>query len=187
MAAPDKTSLDAIVLAAREILEADGIDGLTMQSIAQRVGVRAPSLYKRVRNRDELIRLVNEAGMAELEDRFRGSEDARALAARFRAFAHERPAAFRLMMTPGTVNPDVDQDLLARASEEVLRHAGTLAGEAEALEAARTLTAWTTGFIAMELGGSFNLGGDVERAWEYGLAAVIDGIASRGRAAESGR
>ena len=61
MPTPDRTSLADIVAAARQILESEGLAGLTMQAVAQRVGVRAPSLYKRVRNRDDLIRLVTEA------------------------------------------------------------------------------------------------------------------------------
>ncbi|WXK68854.1 TetR-like C-terminal domain-containing protein [Nonomuraea sp. N2-4H] len=41
------------------------------------------------------------------------------------------------------------------------------------MEAARTVTAWATGFIDMELNGLFRMGGDVERAFEYGLAAIL--------------
>ena len=69
MPTPDRTSLEAIVLAGRELLESDGLDGLTMQSVAQRVGVRAPSLYKRVRNRDELVALIADATLRELGSR----------------------------------------------------------------------------------------------------------------------
>ena len=39
MPTPDRTSLDAILLAARELLEADGPAGLTMAAVAARVGV----------------------------------------------------------------------------------------------------------------------------------------------------
>jgi hypothetical protein len=38
-----RTSLEEILKAGRAIIETDGIDGLTMQAIADRVGVRAPS------------------------------------------------------------------------------------------------------------------------------------------------
>jgi hypothetical protein len=55
-----------------------------------------------------------------------------------------------------------------------------LVGEEAALEAARLLTAWATGFIQMELAGAFRLGGDVDRAFEYGLVrlrrALTDGV-----------
>ena len=87
--------------AARELLESDGLAALTMQAVALRVGVRAPSLYKRVQSRDDLIRLVAEASLTELADRLNSAPNPVELANRFRAFGHERPAAFQLIMTPG--------------------------------------------------------------------------------------
>ena len=69
MPTPDRTSLDAIIAAGRDILRSDGLPGLTMQAVAQRVGVRAPSLYKRVRGRDDLLRLVVEASLHDLDVR----------------------------------------------------------------------------------------------------------------------
>src|SRR4051812_34466874 len=100
MPTPDRTSLDEIVAAARELLESDE---LTMHAVADRVGVRAPSLYKRVQSRDELVRLVVHATLADLS---RITGDIYAVAAAYRAFAHSRPAAFRLVMT-SAVDPAV--------------------------------------------------------------------------------
>ncbi|WP_433133439.1 TetR-like C-terminal domain-containing protein [Micromonospora sp. CA-240977] len=59
----------------------------------------------------------------------------------------------------------------------VLRVAGNLAGEAHALDAARTLTAWANGFISMELAGAFKLGGDIDKAYEFGIARLADALA----------
>jgi AcrR family transcriptional regulator len=172
---PDRTSLDAIVRAASDLLESDGLPGVTMQAVASRVGVRAPSLYKRVENRDRLIQLVAEATLADLTARLDGLSSVAALADGLRAFSKERPAAFRLVMTPGTGTP-VASGAYRAASERILQLAGELAGEEHTLEAARTVTAWATGFIIMELNGGFNLGGDVTRAWEYGVATLVEAI-----------
>lgn len=160
---PDRTSLDEIVAVARELLEQDL---LTMQAVAERVGVQAPSLYKRVRSRDELVRLVAEQTLRELGQI---DGDIYAVAAAFRAFAHSRPAAFRLVM--GYSSP-----LLVEASEPILRATSELAGPDNALVAARTFTAWATGFISMELIGGFNLDGSVDEAWDYGLAAIVAAV-----------
>jgi AcrR family transcriptional regulator len=51
-------SVSAIADAALAIIRADGVGGLTMRSVAERLRVRAPSLYHHVRNKDELIDLV---------------------------------------------------------------------------------------------------------------------------------
>ena len=178
MAAPDRTSLDAIVLAAREILESDGLSGLTMKSVAQQVGVRAPSLYKRVQDRDALVRLVAEASLTDLANRLDSATNPNELANEFRKFGHERPAAFQLVMTPGAGAPVARPEFGVAASAAVLHLTRELAGEERALAAARTLTAWASGFISMELNGGFNLGGDVEKAWEFGVTTILGAISS---------
>lgn len=176
MPTPDRTSLDAIVLAASELLENDGLSGLTMQAVAHRVGVRTPSLYKRVQSRDRLIQLVAEATLTEVAARLNTQTDPVQLANTLRAFGHERPAAFQLVMAPGAGTPVAGVEYGAAASAAVLRVAGELAGPDEALEAARLLTAWASGFISMELNGGFNLGGDVDRAWEFGVTRIVAAI-----------
>ena len=165
MPTPDRTSLDEIVAAARELLESDE---LTMQAVASAVGVRAPSLYKRVQSRDELVRLVAEATLTDLA---RIDGDVYAVARAYRTFAHARPAAFRLVMAS-----PLDPAFAATASEPILRAAASLAGPADALVAARTLTAWANGFISMELSGGFNLDGSVDEAWHYGLSRLVAAI-----------
>jgi AcrR family transcriptional regulator len=181
MPTPDRTSLEHIIGAAREILESEGLARLTMQAVADRVGVRAPSLYKRVRSRGDLIGLVAEATVHDLGERLHtiaSSADARKdlgeLARAFRAFAHARPAGYRLILGWGPETSTPKPDSLARASAPVLRVATDLAGPEHALEAARMITAWANGFISMELAGAFNLGGDIELAFEYGIARLAD-------------
>ena len=70
----------------------------------------------------------------------------------------------------------LDPELNARASEALLRTAAELAGRDQALEAARTVVAWATGFINMELAGAFRLGGDVDRAFAYGIDRLTTAI-----------
>jgi hypothetical protein len=67
-------------------------------------------------------------------------------------------------------------DALDRVSAPVLLIARDLAGADAALEAARLITAWATGFIDMELAGAFRLGGDIDRAFEFGLERLERGL-----------
>ena len=183
MPTPDRTSLDDIIRAGRDILESEGLARLTMQAVADRVGVRAPSLYKRVRSRDDLVGLIAEAtvhALGERLDAVAGSGDARTdlgeLARAFRAFAHARPAGYHLIFAPGPHVSRPNLDSLARASAPVLRVAADLAGPQDAMEAARMITAWANGFVSMELAGAFNLGGDIDRAYEFGIARLADAL-----------
>ena len=187
MPTPARTSLDEIVAAARAILERDGLDGLTMQAVADAVGVRAPSLYKRVRDRGDLVRLIADDVARELVrilDDAAASADPRqnliSLAHAFRAFAHASPEAYGLVFARLPEDARADRDLTAAASQAVVQAAAGLAGEEDALEAARTIVAWAHGFISMELAGAFRLGGDVDRAFDYGVERLASAIDARG-------
>ncbi len=178
MPAPDRTSLPEIVTAASALLEERGLDGVTMQAVAERVGVRAPSLYKRVAGREALLRLVAERAFADLAERLDAARDLPELAAVYRAYGHARPAAFRLIVSPGVGVPTVDVSHAAAASAAVRRLVRERLGVSgvRELEAARTVTAWATGFIGMELHSGFNLGGDLDAAWDFGLSLVLGGL-----------
>lgn len=185
MPTPSRTSVDEIVTAGRSILEAEGIDGLTMQRVAAAVGVRAPSLYKRVRGRADLIRLIGNdiaRDLAETLDAAAATGDPRAdlrgLANTFRQFARSQPQAYSLLFAQLPEDSRADPEYNVRASEALLRTASALAGPEHALEAARTVVAWATGFISMELQGSFRLGGDVDRAFAYGIDRLTRSISS---------
>jgi AcrR family transcriptional regulator len=181
---PARTSLDDIIAAARTILESDGLDGLTMQRVAEAVGVRPPSLYKRVRSRGDLVRLVIEdvaRELGEVSGAAIGSGDARrdlgALAHAVRGFAHAQPQAYGLLFAavPDAWRPQLTT--LAPASEAVLSTAMGLAGPDLALEAARTIVSWAHGFVSMELAGGFQLGGDVDEAFAFGIDRLAAALA----------
>ncbi|KZE94508.1 MULTISPECIES: TetR/AcrR family transcriptional regulator [unclassified Agromyces] len=184
MPTPTRITTESLHAAAAEILERDGRDGLTMQAVATALGVRAPSLYKHVRDREHLMRTVADGVARELGDRVDAAvaattdapSAARAIAAAARRFAHERPNGYALVFGPLPESERADRAALDRASAAVLEVARRLAGEEHALDAARTLTAWMHGFTAMELAGAFRLGGDLDRAWEFGLEHLLAGL-----------
>jgi AcrR family transcriptional regulator len=184
MPTPARTSLDEIIAAGRTIVEREGLDALTMQRVANVVGVRAPSLYKRVKSRDELLRLIVENLAndlaASLEHAVKGrspKRDLRAIADSFRAFAHAHPRTYGLLFAPPSDPGAPDPAPFVRASGVLLTVTERLAGRDHALEAARTVVAWAHGFVAMELAGAFHLGGDVEEAYVYGIARLADALA----------
>lgn len=185
MPTPARTSLEAIIAAGRQAVAEGGLQALTMERVARAVGVRAPSLYKRVRNRSELARLIMEDVLRELGDALdaaattgHAGEDLRALARAVRTFAKSHPNAFGLLFThvPDASRPDAA--LLVRAVQPMLRATTALTGDRDPLPAARTLTAWVTGFVRMEMAGAFQLSGDVEEAFEYGLDRLLRALAS---------
>lgn len=187
MPTPPRTSLEAIVRTGRDILDADGIDALTMQRVATVVGVRPPSLYKRVRDRDALVRLIAADVLEDLGETLSGaagSQDAaadlRAIAIAFRAWAHQHPGGFGLLFAPLPDAWRLEPDAGGRALEAMFRTISRLAGPEHTLEAARTVVAWSSGFVSMELAGAFRLGGDVEQAFAYGIERLSTSIGDSG-------
>ena len=181
MPAAARTTLDEIVAAGRDVLESGGIGALTMQAVAERVGVKAPSLYKRVRDRDDLLALVATATLNDLGDRLAArslqpDEDPRQVLVRlahtFRTFAREVPRGYGLIFGPLPEHARPDVRSIERSSAPMLEVCRALAGERHALDAARTVTAWANGFLTMELSGAFRLGPDLDRAFEYGLQVL---------------
>jgi AcrR family transcriptional regulator len=145
-----------------------------MQAVAREVGVRAPSLYKHVADRDALVALVADAAATDLAAHLTSEDGLRGLAYGLRAWAAAQPEAYRLVFSGhGSL------EVLAAASAPVVTVGRALGGEAHALEAARLVTAWATGFISMELAGAFQLGGDVEEAFEYGIERLTAAFATR--------
>ena len=188
MPTPARTSLDEIIAAARTILEADGLEAVTMQRVAGAVGVRPPSLYKRVRSRGDLVRLLVEDVYRQLAGviaNASGSGDARrdlgAVAHTFRAFAHAHPRAYDLVF--GAIREDWRPDLatLTPANNAVLSIAASLAGPDHSLEGARMIVAWAHGFVSMELAGAFRLGGNVDDAFTFGIERLAVALAAPAR------
>jgi len=174
--APARTTDAAIVAAARELLEAGGPEAVTMQAVAERVGVRAPSLYKHVASRSALLGAIAAVALgvigAALATAARSGDprqDLRSMALATRAWARRAPNAYRHIFgaTPGVDRPSAM--LGAAAVAPVLDACTSLVGPAHALDAARLVTAYVHGFTSMDLAGGFGLGGDVDGAFRWGI------------------
>jgi AcrR family transcriptional regulator len=184
--APARTSTDAIVTAARRILERDGLAGLTMRSVAEAVGVRGPSLYKRLPDREALLRAVADSVVADLArtmSKAAGTDDpaadVRTAVLDYRTFVQRNPNGYRLLFTDLPSGARPDPAILAALGEPLVAAMTRLAGESGALEAARTVVAWAHGFLTMELAGAFRLGGDLEIAYLFGIETILAGVSER--------
>lgn len=156
---------------------------MTMQAVADAVGVRAPSLYKRFANRQALIRAVaadvaTELGAVtapalEVADPY---EAIRVVADRYRAFAHRSPGAYQLLFTNLLPEANPTPEANAAAAVGILTLGERLVGRERALEAARLVTAFVHGFVSMELAGAFRLGGDVDEAYRFAIDSIVEGL-----------
>ena len=175
MPALPKTSDEKIVRAARRLLERQG--EVSMQAVAELVGVRAPSLYKRFPDRQALLQAAASDAARELTDLIAEADGEAqplpAMARAYRGFAHRSPRAYQLLFAPGP-SPTVEER--AAAVAPLLSRLEALVGPKRKLPAARLLTAWLHGFVSMELAGAFRLGGQVDEAFDYGLATLLSAL-----------
>ena len=178
-----RTSLPEIVAAGRALLEAGGLDAVTMQAVADAVGVRAPSLYKRVRDRAALIAAIGDAALDDLAELVlplaRDPDPVsglRSVAMAYRSFAHAHPRTYEILFMNLPDEARVSAERNAAASAPLLTLAERMVGPDHALEAARLITAFAHGFVSMELTGAFRLGGDVDEAYRYGVDLLVGAI-----------
>lgn len=148
-----------IVRAARELLEEEGEAALTMRRLADRLGIRAPSLYKHIPDKAELeVALVSE-GLQEFGAAFRTvGPSLGALAGVYRSWALAHPHLYRLMNDRPLPRGRLPQGLEARAAEPLLSAVGDQNGAGAAWAAAH-------GLASLELAGRFPEEADLDAAW----------------------
>ena len=159
-----------IALAALGLLEAEGSEGLSMRRLAERLGIRAPSLYKHFGSKAELeaalIAIGFEESAAVFEAAIAGRGDRLArLADAYRSFARERPELYTLMTERPLPRELLPQGLEDRAAAPV----GIVAGGDLAL--ARALWAFAHGMTMLELNGRFPADADIDASWAAGVEA----------------
>lgn len=146
--APSLTK-DGIVTAALEVLDHEGPDALTMRRVAAACGVRGPSLYWHLRNKDELVDLVVDAALAEVEigDPQTGPAEQVAVMARsFRQVLRSHPGLASLIAQRLTLGPNALDKADAGVSACV---AAGLRG-AEAMAAYYSMRNFVLGFALQE-------------------------------------
>lgn len=166
-----------IVDAARDLLDASADGGPSMRQIADRVGIRAASIYKHFPDKEALEAAMISDGFAEWTARFErtqaGSGDpVGAFAEAYRGFALDNPSLYRLMTERELPRDRLTPGIEERAAEPAV----ALAGGDE--DRARALWAFAHGMTILELNHRFPAGADVGAAWRRGLEALA---ASRGR------
>jgi AcrR family transcriptional regulator len=177
-------SAAAVVRAAADLADADGLHALTLASIAASVGVRTPSLYNHVGGLDDVRRRIALVGLRELGEALRdaavgraGDDALTALAHAYRAYARAHPGRYAATQRAPA---GADDELIdaARGAVDVvlaiLRGYG-LEGD-DAIHAARAVRSALHGFVALETGGGFGLRVDLDESFDRMVAALARGL-----------
>lgn len=173
-------STERVVAEAAVVADDGGLEGLTLAVVAERLGVRVPSLYKHVDGlaavrRGIAVLAVRELGAA-LAAASMGrarTEALRAVADAYRGYAAEHPGRYAATLRA----PAPEDAEHAEAAEAVLAVvlavlAGYGLGGDDAVDAARAVRSALHGFAALEAAGGFGLLRDVDRSFER----MVDGL-----------
>jgi AcrR family transcriptional regulator len=160
-----------IVREARELLEEEGRDALSMRRLAARLGIQAPSIYKHLPGKRALENALVSDGFAEISVEFAaaldGADDPLAsLGAAYRAFARRHPHLYRLMTERKLDRANLVPGAEDRAARPLLQALG------DDQDLARAAFAFAHGMTILELNDRFPPDADVDAAWRRGLDAL---------------
>ena len=177
-------STAAVVAAAAEIADAEGLDRLTLARVAATAGVRTPSLYNHVESLDDVRRRVALLALRDLADALRdaavgraGDDALAAMADAYRAYARRHPGRYAATQR-APAEGDEEMRAAAKGAVDVvlaiLRGYG-LEGD-DAIHAARAVRSALHGFVALETGGGFGIPVDLDESYARMVRALARGL-----------
>jgi AcrR family transcriptional regulator len=177
-------STAAVVAAAAEIADAEGLDRLTLARVAAAAGVRTPSLYNHVESLDDVRRRVALLALRDLADALRdaavgraGDDALAAMADAYRAYARRHPGRYAATQR-APAEGDEEMRAAAKGAVDVvlaiLRGYG-LEGD-DAIHAARAVRSALHGFVTLEAGGGFGIPVDLDESYARMVDAVARGL-----------
>ena len=175
---PAKISAAEVQSAALRLLEEEGLEALSMRSLAAELGVRASSLYRHVAHREALLAQLAEDAAANLlgwlqdaaASRSPGRPALEATGQAFLVFARQRPHLYALLhhsRPPGSGSGEGQ-----RLWQFILGHVSVASGQPDDTAGTVALWAFLHGYAELERSGLFGLSGP-GAGFERGLAALL--------------
>ena len=174
----------SVVEAAVKLIDEEGIEQLSLGRLAERLGVRTPSLYNHVAGLPGLKHDLTLYCLHDLLDLIlrttvgkSRAEAIFALANAYRAYAREAPGRYALTVQA----PDPgDQEVQALAQQLVDVVRAVLApyrlSEEDAIHAIRGLRSIVHGFISLEVAGGFAMPVDLDASFHWLINLFIAGL-----------
>lgn len=183
---PSRIDRDAILTVTRDLVAEHGAADVSLHRVARELGVKAPSLYRYVRNKEALLQAINEdtqrrlfTAIYDALDQHPDSPPVKRLllgAHAQRQFAHENTQLYRLLFETSQPESQTNPEIATAGVLRLQSIVAGITGEATSLTALRGLLAIIHGFITLELGGQFRRGGDLSDAFTDAIQLYIQGL-----------
>ncbi len=175
----------AVTEAGADLVDEVGFDRLSMGLLAERLGVKTPSLYKHVASQADLAHRIAILAAIEFGNAIRDAtqgragRDALAAAAQaMRTFVNEHPGRYAAANSARPTGPD---DPFIQASGRVLESlSAVLRGyeldAAQEIHALRMLRSVLHGFATLEVGGGFQMNTDIDDSFTWVIDFIDTGL-----------
>lgn len=175
----------AVVEAGAALADEVGLAHLTMGLLAERLGVRTPSLYKHVGGQEDLNRRIAALALSEAADAvgdatrgYTGRDALAAAAHAFRAFVLEHPGRYAATIGAEPSGPDdplaIASGRLLGAFTAVLRGYGI--ARADVNHALRLLRSLYHGFATLQVANGFQWSTDIDESFEWLITFTDRGL-----------
>jgi len=186
----DKTT---VVEAAAVILNEEGAEALTLNRLAQELGVKTPSLYNHVDGLPGLYRELALLNARTLGERFTqaaigkaGSTALVSIAQAYRTYIKEAPGVYLASLRSSGTQQPVDAELSAAEEQSVSVAVAVVASFGltgnDALHAVRGLRSLVHGFSTLEIAGGFGLPLDLDESFDRLLQMFVRALQTTGGA-----
>jgi len=179
---PAQIDRDTILTTARDLIEAKGLDALTLRTVATALGVKAPSLYRHVKNKDAMLLAINEMTTRELFDVLSKADDYTSslterlvsIAIAYRQYAHDHPVCYELAMSSRKeIQPS--QELKVQLILPLQAIFADLTNDGDSLPSLRGAVAFLHGWVSLEINQQLQRGGDLGAHFERSFRAFLLG------------
>jgi AcrR family transcriptional regulator len=180
---PRRRGLDrrVVIEEAAALADESGLESVTFANLAERLRIRAPSLYNHVAGTDELraqlallgVRAL-QAGLARAAIGRNGVDGIVAVADAYRRFAKSRPGLYRATLS---APKPTDVELIAASSEflDVMKAVMSplqLRGN-DVIHAMRALRSFVHGFVSLEAVHGFGLPQEIDESFHFMLQSFV--------------
>jgi AcrR family transcriptional regulator len=176
---------ESVVIAGAEIADELGYANLNLVLVAQRLGVRTPSIYKHLDGLADLQHRIATLAMAELGEVTRdavagraGRDALAAMARALRAYVTAHPG--RYSATIGAEFTGFDDPLLREGTRVIELIAAVLRGygigENDMVHAIRVVRCTLHGFAVLQATNAFQWSGDIDDSFEALIAFIHRGL-----------
>lgn len=175
---------DIILKAAADMADEEGITNVTLKALAEKLGVKPPSLYKHINGLKELNESLMLYGWKSLEKKMtraavgKSKEDAiRAIFYAYRDYVKEHPGVFEAMQWYNMYQSEKN----LQATEEIVAVLFQVLSaydlqEEQKVHIVRMFRVFLQGFLMVEIHGGFGNPASITESFDFSLEILLNGI-----------